>query len=223
MRTFFLIVFGLIVIVVVSGVGYASYRLYSILPENTAPSQAEYPQAALDLLKISFERVFPRSDPDSDRISFFLASEIVGSPPAEDVFKSLIDKSSPLNTPDLNVWMVDFLLLRYWIRFRYTEKEVLTTYLGIHRYGIYQWKGLEEAAQGFFGVSAKDLTLPEMAVLVVNFKAPFGLDPLCYKNNVREDVVQLLERYKKTFPEAQFDADQMFVRLQPRKCYREKN
>ncbi len=232
MRTFLLVILGLILLVVVAGAGYVSYRLYLFLPDKYARSQVEYPQAAVDLLKLKFDS-FPVSPPDSyNMYSFFLASQLVGKPPFDkdmikSMLKSVIDNSTPdqggLNTPDLNLWMLDFLLVEFWLRFFWEDREILRAYLGAHRYGGYEWKGLEEASRGFFGVSAKDLTLPEMAVLVVNFKAPFALDPLCYKDNVREDVVQLLVRYKKTFPDAQFDADQMFVRLQPRKCYREQN
>jgi len=229
MRTFFLIVLGMILFVVAAGAGYASYRIYSILSQNSAPSQTEYPQAAVDMLKIQFDnlRVSP---PDSYNIySFFLASQMVEPPRInKDMFNSLMNVNPGPNrgmqiSPAFYLYLIDVALVDSWISFWWEDSDILRSHLGIHRYGSHEWKGLEEAAEGFFGVSVHDLSLPEMAVLVLNFRAPYGFDAFCDREGVKEGALQLLARYKETFPEAQYDADQMFARLQTRECKRGKN
>ena len=187
-----------------------------------------YPAAAVDLVKIQFDNIRV-SPPESYNIySYFLVSMLVGVPNLDkDEFENLIDNSSSdrsvYTSPNVFLWLIDVVLVDYWLRFSWDDRDILRVYLGVSRYGGYQWQGLEEASHGFFGVSVKDLSLPEMAVLVVNLKAPSGFDPLCDREGVEEMVMGLLASYKDVFPDAKFDAGQMFARLQRRECNWDRN
>lgn len=69
---------------------------------------------------------------------------------------------------------------------RYTKDEILTGYLNIASFGgrVY---GIEAAAEHYFGVKAKDLTLPQAASLVATVNNP---------NNLRIDMPENIERNK---------------------------
>ncbi|MCI7551805.1 MAG: penicillin-binding protein [Arcanobacterium sp.] len=71
-----------------------------------------------------------------------------------------------------------------------TKDEILTAYLNIAQFGPSQW-GVESASRYFFGVSAKDVTLPQAAMLAGVTQAPARWDPV--KNpedaKIRRDVV----------------------------------
>src|SRR5690606_18826529 len=54
---------------------------------------------------------------------------------------------------------------------RYTKKEILTGYLNVAYFGM-QAYGIEAAAQRYFGVSAKDVTLAQAASLIAIVQYP---------------------------------------------------
>lgn len=200
MRRFLLIFFGLILCLVAGAAGYVSYRIYLILPDNTAPSQAEYPQAAIDLLRLTSQ---PRdSMPEWMNFSSSVARRLFYRLPPEQYERVERD------------WAVNFILVSVWVGLNWSEKEKFNTILDEHNYG-HEWKGLEQAAQKFFGVSTDELTLPEIAILVVNIQSNTAYDPWCVRDRVQEKVLKLLGRYKEVFPDAKFDAEQMFSRLKP--------
>lgn len=202
MRRFFLIVFGLILCLAGSAAGYVTYRLYVILPDNAAPSQADYPQAALDLLRFSSR---PR-DSMPEWMNF-------SSSAARKLFARLSpEKSELLERWD---WHINFFLVSAWVGLRWTEKEKLNTILDESSYG-HEWRGLKQAAQKFFGVSVGELTMPETAILVVNLQANTIYDPWCVRDRVQDKVSEVLDRYKQVVPEFVYDPNQMFSRLKPR-------
>lgn len=204
MRRFFLIVFGLILCLIAAGAGYISYRLYLILPDNAAPSQAEYPQAALDLFKLTSR---PRvSLPEWMNFS---------SEPARLLFRRLPPEQYERLKRD---WAVNFILASVWVGLRWSEKEKLNTILEERFYG-HEWKGFNLAAREFFGVSVEELTVPEIAVLVVNTQANTIYDPWCVRDRVQDKVSEVLDRYKQVLPEFVYDPNQMFSRLKPREKY----
>lgn len=75
---------------------------------------------------------------------------------------------------------------------KYTKKEILTAYLNIAFFGDNTY-GIQAAAQRYYSVDAKDLTLPQAASLIAivqypNVRGPF--DPANYSaNKARRDVI----------------------------------
>ncbi len=212
MRRFFLIVFGLILCLVAGVAGYVSYRLYLILPDNTAPSQAEYPQAAIDLLRLDIIRD-GGIGADIRRENRIPENFILAYRAARMLFQRL---SSERYERVQRGWHVNATLAALWVYLRWSQVEILTTILHDQKYGPRaEWQGLDEASQGFFGVSAIELSIPEIAVLIINTQAFSNNEPWCNRQRVEEKVLKLLGRYKEVFPDAKFDAEQMFSRLKP--------
>lgn len=93
------------------------------------------------------------------------------------------------------------LILAVELEREYSKKEILTGYLNMAPYGNVDY-GVETAAQDYFGVSAKDLTLPQAAVLAAIPKAPGSLSPFSspeYNKSLTSnyfDKEWLLERQK---------------------------
>lgn len=212
MRRFFLIVFGLILCLVAGAAGYVSYRVYLILPDNTAPSQAEYPQAAIDLLRLDIIRD-DGIGADIRRENRIPENFILADRAARMLFQRLSSERYERVQRD---WHVNATLAALWVYFRWNEVEMLTTTLHDQKYGPRaEWQGLDQASQGFFGVSAIALSIPEIAILIVNSRAFSNYEPWCNRQEVEEEVLKLLGRYKQAFPDAKFDAEQMFLRLKP--------
>ncbi len=68
------------------------------------------------------------------------------------------------------------LILAVELEREYSKKEILTGYLNMAPYGNVNY-GVETASQDYFGVSAKDLTLAQAAMLASIPKAPGSLSP----------------------------------------------
>jgi membrane peptidoglycan carboxypeptidase len=68
------------------------------------------------------------------------------------------------------------LILAVELEREYSKKEILTGYLNMAPYGNVNY-GVETAAQDYFGVSAKDLSLAQAAMLASIPKAPGSLSP----------------------------------------------
>lgn len=203
MRTFFLIVFGTAFCILAIGSSYLIYRLNLILPENSAPTQAEYPQAALDLFKLTNSKL-PDSMPEWMNFSSLAARRLLLRLPPEEY--SRVEQN----------WYKNFYLASIWVGLRWSEREKLNTILDEWGYGPhYEWQGLERGAQEFFGVSAAELSLPELAVLIVNVQRGPSGNPWCARQVVEAKALNLLERYQQSFPDAKFDPDLMFSRLKP--------
>ncbi|XCB29235.1 transglycosylase domain-containing protein [Arcanobacterium hippocoleae] len=71
-----------------------------------------------------------------------------------------------------------------------TKDEILTSYLNIAQFGPSQW-GVEAASRFFFSKSAKDVTIPEAAMIAGNTQAPNRWNPLenPEETQKRRDVV----------------------------------
>jgi penicillin-binding protein 1A len=67
--------------------------------------------------------------------------------------------------------------LAYWIEKKLSKEEILTLYLNRVYFGAGAY-GVDAASSRFFGKSARDLTLPEAALIVGLVKAPSDLNPL---------------------------------------------
>ncbi|MBK6895586.1 MAG: transglycosylase domain-containing protein [Alphaproteobacteria bacterium] len=204
MRTFLLVILGLILLVVVAGAGYVSYRLYSILPENTAPSQAEYPQAALDLLKVSIVE-------DDIVIPGWL--QLCYSAARKLFYRLPYEKYRQVSR--LGEWHQNWIFVALWVGSNWSQHEILTTLLHEQRYD-HKWKGLELASQQFFGVSVYELSIPEIAVLIANIQSNSAYDPWCYRDKVQQKASKILIAYQKVVPNLVFDSNQMFSRLRLR-------
>ncbi len=80
---------------------------------------------------------------------------------------------------------------------RYTKSQILEWYVNQISYGgVYT--GVEAASQGYFGKSAKDLTLSEAALLAGIPQSPAAYDPVTSLENSlarRDEVLDLLSRY----------------------------
>lgn len=80
---------------------------------------------------------------------------------------------------------------------KYTKDEILQMYLNEAPYGGTMW-GIESAAQGYFGKSAKDLTPLESAILAgfpqrPSYYSPSGPNPIAYKTRTEEVLRRLRE------------------------------
>jgi membrane peptidoglycan carboxypeptidase len=74
------------------------------------------------------------------------------------------------------------------------KQQILENYLNIAFFGENSY-GIEKAAETFFGISAKDLTLPQSALLVGALRAPSSYDPFIHPEAAkqrRNDVIQNL-------------------------------
>lgn len=82
----------------------------------------------------------------------------------------------------------------------FTKDEILEAYLNISPFGRnhngLNISGIEEAAQGVFGVSAKDLTLPQAAYLVGMPQNPIVYTPYTNFATMKEDVSAGIKRMK---------------------------
>jgi len=68
------------------------------------------------------------------------------------------------------------LVLAIWLEYRYSKDEILQLYLNRVYFGAGAW-GIEAAARRYFGKSAREVTLPEAAVLAGLLKAPSRFAP----------------------------------------------
>ncbi len=95
----------------------------------------------------------------------------------------------------------DIYLSIFKVEKKYTKFEILefyanSNYLGGQNYGGAY--GVEQASQLYFGKTAKDLTLPEAALIAGLFQAPNGYDPYLYPEDAesrRKVVLYLMERH----------------------------
>ena len=82
----------------------------------------------------------------------------------------------------------------------FTKDQILEAYLNVSPFGRnhngLNIAGIEEAAQGVFGVSAKDLTLPQAAYLVGMPQNPIVYTPYTNIATMKEDVSAGVERMK---------------------------
>lgn len=83
--------------------------------------------------------------------------------------------------------------LAYKIDHYLTKEEILNLYLN-HIYLGHGTYGVEAAAQGYFGKSARYLTLPEAAVLAGLPKAPSAYSPFTHFDKARQRQAYVLER-----------------------------
>ncbi len=78
-----------------------------------------------------------------------------------------------------------------------SKKEILKRYLNIAYFGSGAY-GIETAARTYFGVSAKDLNLPQAAMLAGLVQSPYGYDPHNHPDRAiarRHQVLEALNKY----------------------------
>ncbi len=92
---------------------------------------------------------------------------------------------------------------------RYTKSEILELYLNrtVMGTGVY---GVEAASKYFFGHSARDLTLAESAILVVQLSSPVRFDPFKNPNNARSRSRAVLDSMVKLGYAKKAEADASF-------------
>jgi penicillin-binding protein 1A len=76
---------------------------------------------------------------------------------------------------------------------RYTKNEILEIYLNYMIMGPGTY-GVEAASKYFFGHSAREITLAESAILVVQLSSPVNYNPLDYPNVARDRQLSVLNR-----------------------------
>jgi penicillin-binding protein 1A len=84
-------------------------------------------------------------------------------------------------------------ILAYKIDHYLTKDEILNLYLN-HIYLGHGTYGIESASQGYFGKSARHLTLPEAAILAGLPKAPSAYSPFTHFDKARQRQTYVLER-----------------------------
>lgn len=88
------------------------------------------------------------------------------------------------------------LFLALEIERQYSKDDILTMYLNHAYFGQGVW-GVEDAAKKYFGKSAKDLNVPEAAVIAGILKSPTFYNPIDYPQdakNRRDTVLELMEK-----------------------------
>ncbi len=91
----------------------------------------------------------------------------------------------------------DIYMAVFKIEKRYTKQDIIQMYLNSEFLGNEAF-GVEQAAQTYFGKSAKDVSLSEAALLAGLFQAPSGYDPFVYPEDAearRNQVLNLMERH----------------------------
>lgn len=92
------------------------------------------------------------------------------------------------------------LLLAMRLEQYFSKEEILTAYLNVSPFGRnsdgQNIAGIQAAAQGIFGVNAKDLTLPQSAFLVGLPQSPYAYNPYTNKGAIKEDVSLGIKRMK---------------------------
>lgn len=82
----------------------------------------------------------------------------------------------------------------------FDKKEILETYLNVSPFGRNNYgrniAGIEEAAQGIFGVSAADVNLPQAAFLAGLPKSPIAYSPYTQSGELKEDFSAGISRQK---------------------------
>ena len=76
---------------------------------------------------------------------------------------------------------------------KYSKDEILTRYLNIVYFGEGAY-GIQSAAQRYFSVNAKDLTLPQAAMLAGLVQSPTNDDPITQPENATTRRNQVLQR-----------------------------
>ena len=87
---------------------------------------------------------------------------------------------------------VQEVMLALWLEERFTKDQILSLYLNRVYFGAGTY-GIEAASQAYFGVSAKDVTLPQAAVIVGLLKAPSKLSPLTNPTGARARAAEVLD------------------------------
>lgn len=87
-------------------------------------------------------------------------------------------------------------VLAYQLDQKYTKDQILEKYLNTIYFGN-SWYGVETASQNFFGKSAKDLTLPEAALLAGIINAPNDYSPYLHPNKAKERRDTVIEHMLK--------------------------
>ena len=95
-----------------------------------------------------------------------------------------------------DIYLSIFKIEKKYTKFEILEFYVNSNYLGGRDYGGAY--GVEQASQLYFGKNAKDLTLPEAALIAGLVQAPNGYDPYLYPDDAedrRKTVLYLMERH----------------------------
>ena len=87
---------------------------------------------------------------------------------------------------------VQEVMLALWLEERFTKDQILSLYLNRVYFGAGTY-GIEAASQAYFGVSAKEITLPQAAVIVGLLKAPSKLSPLTNPTGARARAAEVLD------------------------------
>ncbi len=93
---------------------------------------------------------------------------------------------------------------RYWTKYEILEKYLNTMFFGHGNYGI------EAASQFFFGHSARDLTLAESVMLVIQLANPTIYSPIRNPNNARKIQRTVLDQMVELGYTSRAEADQSF-------------
>lgn len=111
-----------------------------------------------------------------------------------------------------DIYLSIFKIEKNYTKFEILEFYVNSNYLGGSQYGGAY--GVEQASQLYFGKNAKDLTLPEAALIAGLFQAPNSYDPYLYPDRTeerRKTVLYLMERHRYITSEEREIAEQMTV------------
>lgn len=111
-----------------------------------------------------------------------------------------------------DIYLSIFKIERIYTKFEILEFYANSNYLGGINYGGAH--GVEQASQLYFGKNAKDLTLPEAALIAGLFQAPNGYDPYLYPDDAearRKTVLYLMERHGYITKEERKIAEQITV------------
>lgn len=81
-----------------------------------------------------------------------------------------------------------------WVSHHWTAEEAVSTILNTGYFG-HGWRGIHQAAQGYFRLSPAQLSVSEAALLAVVFRSPDRYDPWRRPDRVHDRARKLVRRY----------------------------
>lgn len=100
------------------------------------------------------------------------------------------------------------LFLAIQVEMDYSKDDILTMYLNNAYFGRGAW-GVQDAAQMYFGVDAKDLTVDQSAMIAGMLQSPGGYDPIAHPEAAQNRRNQVLQNMVNTDKLKQSEVDEL--------------
>ena len=200
-KYFLVTVLALITLVVVGPWALYLYGLQA-LPSDTSPTNGNIPPVVLQALWISETNTTTMlMKPVSiwDWVIMFITAHPEDFTPSFRVAgltaRVLVSRDTIIKPQRLFKRQVRELAVAIWVNQHWTAEEALRTILAGSYFG-HGFYGLSNAAQGYFGLPTRELSIGEAAVLTGLIRAPSRYDPWCQPERSRAFVEALVAKLK---------------------------